>query len=96
MTRSNRSKRNPRSRLVTSARKLDDTSQLALVYRLASPARTRAQRFELAVGSISSGTDNRPFISLALQAQHTSNGGINGTNPGLDMVGVTFAVEFRD
>ena len=34
--------------------------------------------------------------SLGLRAQHTSNGGLDHTNPGLDMIGLTFAVEFRD
>ena len=34
--------------------------------------------------------------SLGLRAQHTSNGGLDSTNPGLDMIGLTFAVEFRD
>lgn len=32
--------------------------------------------------------------SLALRAQHTSNGGLNEDNPGLDMVGLNFAVDF--
>lgn len=34
--------------------------------------------------------------SLSLRAQHTSNGGLDRENPGLDMIGLTFAVEFRD
>lgn len=34
--------------------------------------------------------------SLALRAQHTSNGGLHGKNPGLDVVGLRFAVEFRE
>lgn len=34
--------------------------------------------------------------SLSLRAQHTSNGGLHSENPGIDMVGLTFAVEFRD
>ena len=34
--------------------------------------------------------------SLGLRAQHISNGGIDTTNPGLDMIGLTFSVEFRD
>lgn len=34
--------------------------------------------------------------SISLRAQHTSNGGLNSENPGLDMIGLTFAVEFRD
>ena len=34
--------------------------------------------------------------SIAFRAQHISNGGINGTNPGLDMVGLTFAIDFHE
>ena len=34
--------------------------------------------------------------SLALRAQHTSNGGLNEDNPGLDMFGLNFAVDFAD
>lgn len=33
-------------------------------------------------------------FSLALRAQHTSNGGLNSENPGLDMMGLNFAFEF--
>ena len=33
-------------------------------------------------------------FSLALRAQHTSNGGLNSENPGLDMVGLNVAFEF--
>ena len=35
-------------------------------------------------------------FSLSLRAQHTSNGGLNEHNPGLDMVGLSFAIEFRE
>lgn len=34
--------------------------------------------------------------SISLRAQHTSNGGLHNNNPGLDMLGLTFAIEFRD
>lgn len=34
--------------------------------------------------------------SIALRAQHTSNGGLNEDNPGLDMVGLNFSIGFRD
>ena len=33
----------------------------------------------------------RENISVALRVQHTSNGGLNGTNPGLDTIGLNFA-----
>lgn len=48
--------------------------------------------------SLSVGTSFGRFdrYSLALRAQHTSNGGLNGDNPGLDMVGLSFAVDFAD
>ena len=32
--------------------------------------------------------------SISFRAQHTSNGGISSTNPGLDVVGLRFSVEF--
>lgn len=32
--------------------------------------------------------------ALALRAQHTSNGGLNSTNPGLDTVGINFSANF--
>ena len=34
--------------------------------------------------------------SLSLRAQHTSNGGLNEDNPGLDMVGLNLQVNFAD
>jgi len=33
-------------------------------------------------------------FEVALRTQHTSNGGLNGSNPGLDMVGLNFAAGF--
>ena len=38
------------------------------------------------------GTFNQ--YSLALRAQHTSNGGLNSTNPGLDTIGLNFSIDF--
>ncbi len=32
--------------------------------------------------------------ALSLRAQHTSNGGLNTDNPGLDMVGLNFQIDF--
>ena len=32
--------------------------------------------------------------AVALRLQHTSNGGLNGTNPGLDMLGLNFTYDF--
>lgn len=33
----------------------------------------------------------RRALSLAIRIQHTSNGGLNGTNPGMDIVGLNFS-----
>ena len=38
----------------------------------------------------------RENISIALRVQHTSNGGLSSTNPGLDMIGLNFAFNFSD
>jgi len=38
----------------------------------------------------------RENISLALRIQHTSNGGLSSTNPGLDMIGLNFAFNLSD
>ena len=35
----------------------------------------------------------RDAMSVSLRIQHTSNGGISSTNPGMDMVGITFAFD---
>lgn len=32
--------------------------------------------------------------SLRLRVQHTSNGGLNSNNPGLDLIGLDFGIEF--
>jgi len=34
--------------------------------------------------------------SLSLRIQHTSNGGIRGTNPGMDMLGLEFSYNFLE
>lgn len=36
----------------------------------------------------------RETVSASLRAQHTSNGGLNDTNPGMDMIGLSFALNF--
>ncbi|MDJ0709530.1 MAG: acyloxyacyl hydrolase [Woeseiaceae bacterium] len=33
-------------------------------------------------------------VSVSLRAQHTSNGGLSNTNPGLDMIGLNVAFDF--
>ncbi len=38
----------------------------------------------------------RENISLALRVQHTSNGGLSSTNPGLDMIGLNFTFNLFD
>jgi len=38
----------------------------------------------------------RENISIALRVQHTSNGGLSSTNPGLDMIGLNFAFNLSD
>lgn len=42
--------------------------------------------------SVSLGINDDSAISL--RVQHTSNGGLNSTNPGMDMVGINFTVNF--
>ena len=36
----------------------------------------------------------RDAISLWLRIQHTSNGSLSSTNPGMDMIGLNFAIDF--
>lgn len=38
----------------------------------------------------------RQQIALSIRAQHTSNGGLDDTNPGLDMFGINIAFSFAD
>ena len=46
--------------------------------------------------SIGATFGTRQNISLALRVQHTSNGGLGSTNPGLDMIGLNFAFNLSD
>lgn len=48
--------------------------------------------------SVSIGTTlgGRQTVSLSLRAQHTSNGGLNSTNPGIDMIGINVAFNFTN
>lgn len=39
---------------------------------------------------------NSDQYSVAVRAQHVSNGGLDSRNPGIDVVGLRFAWEFRD
>ena len=36
----------------------------------------------------------RRSLSISIRAQHTSNGGLSNTNPGLDMIGLNIAFDF--
>ncbi len=36
----------------------------------------------------------RDSVALSLRIQHTSNGGLSSTNPGMDMIGLNFAFDF--
>ena len=38
----------------------------------------------------------RQALSVSLRAQHTSNGGLNNTNPGIDMFGINVAFNFTN
>jgi hypothetical protein len=38
----------------------------------------------------------RQAVSLSLRAQHTSNGGLHDTNPGIDMFGINVAFNFAN
>lgn len=44
--------------------------------------------------SIGKKLGQRNFI--ALRVQHLSNGGLSGTNPGMDMIGLEFSIRFSD
>ncbi len=136
-------------RVVSAGDKFADTTQFAVAVRMRPPRRLRARYLELAIGTISTSQETRPFvslgpvwrlpirsrslfvelgfsptliagssfngrdlggnfhftssasigatfgarknISLALRVQHTSNGGLSSTNPGLDTIGLNFA-----
>ena len=139
-------------RILAAGQKFSGVRQYAVTFKLRPPRRLRSKYLELAVGSISSTTESRAFVSfgpvwrlpfarkaafvdlgfsptlisgsrfdgrdlgghlhftssvsigvkfggrqpiaLALRAQHTSNGGLSDTNPGIDMVGLNFTFSF--
>lgn len=141
-------------RILAAGDKFDGVRQYAVAFRLRPPRRLRSKHLELAVGSISSASSDRGFVSLgpvwrlpfaretafvefgfsptlisdsefnardlggnfhftssvaigatfgrrqaiaiSLRAQHTSNGGISGTNPGIDMLGMNVAFNFSN
>ncbi len=126
--------------------KFADTWQFAVTFRMRPPRLLRAERVELAIGTLSTSQENRLFgslgpiwqlpirgqqlvvelgfsptfiggssfngrdmggnfhftssaavratfgardsVALSLRIQHTSNGGLNSTNPGMDMIGL--------
>ncbi len=68
--------------------KFDDTWQFAAGFKLGRPRRLLAQYVDLTLGVITAPGESRPFI------QHTSNGGLNSTNPGMDIVGISFGYDF--
>jgi hypothetical protein len=37
----------------------------------------------------------RESVALSLRIQHTSNGGLSSTNPGMDIIGLNFAFDFN-
>ena len=135
-------------RVATAGDKFSGTVQIAAIFKLRPPRRLRANRLELAVGTIATSQESRLFVSLgpvwhlpianrsmfielgfsptfidgssfnqrdmggnfhftsfaavgarfgkrnalslSLRVQHTSNGGLSSTNPGMDMIGITF------
>lgn len=46
--------------------------------------------------SVSAGMRFGRFGSLLLRIQHTSNGGLRGANPGMDMLGLEFSFSFSE
>ena len=142
-------------RIAVAGDKFEDTVQVAVAFKMRPPRRLRANRLELAVGTISTSRDNSAFVSLgpvwrlpfkndaifvdlgfsptlivggtsfngrdlggnfhftssiavganfgrfdaasvSLRVQHTSNGGLGSTNPGIDMIGINFALSFAN
>lgn len=51
-------------RIVAATGEFDDTTQVALAYRMRPPRRLRARHLELAVGAITTPNENRAFISF--------------------------------
>ncbi len=140
-------------RILESFGKYRDTSQFAVTWDLNAPPQFRANRLEVATGTLSSGGRNQAFVSLgpvwrvplnrpdtlielgfsptllsgsdfenrelggklhftssvdiarrfgakrqfavSLRIQHTSNGGLHASNPGLDLVGLVFRAYSR-
>ena len=138
-------------RVATAGDKFSGTVQVAATFKLRSPRRLRANRLELAVGTIATSQESKLFVSLgpvwqlpianrsmfielgfsptfidgssfnqrdmgghfhftsfaavgarfgrrnalslSLRVQHTSNGGLSSTNPGMDMIGITFGFD---
>ena len=68
--------------------KFDDTWQFAVAFKLGRPKRLLAQYVDLTLRVITAPGESRPFI------QHTSNGGLNSTTPGMDIVGISFGYDF--
>lgn len=141
-------------RVATAGDKFDNTWQYAVAFKLRPPRRLRARHLELAVGTLSSPSENTAYVSIGpvwrlpikhqsffvelglsptllsgssingrdlrgnihftssaalgaafgrhdnvsvtLRIQHTSNGGLRNTNPGLDMIGLNFALNFAN
>lgn len=138
-------------RVVASDDKFKDTWQVAVAFNMRPPRRLYARQLELAIGTVSTPSETRPFLSLgpvwrvplideslfvdfgfsptfiagsslngrnmggnfhftssaslgasfdahqafslSLRIQHTSNGGLSDTNPGLDMIGLSFTLD---
>ncbi len=136
-------------RVAVASDKFADTWQFAVTFRMRPPRLLRAERVELAIGTLSTSHENRLFVSLgpvwrlpirgqrlfvelgfsptllsgssfngrnmggnfhftssaavrmtlgardsvtlSLRIQHMSNGGLNSTNPGMDMIGLNIA-----
>ncbi|MEQ9561281.1 MAG: acyloxyacyl hydrolase, partial [Woeseiaceae bacterium] len=51
-------------RIAAAADKFDDTWQVAVAFKMRPPRRLRANRLELAIGSISTATQNSGFVSI--------------------------------
>ena len=76
-------------RVVSASGKFADTTQFAVAFRMRPPRRLRVRHLELAIGA-------RKDIFLASRVQHTSNAGLSKINPGLDTIGLNFAINLSD
>ena len=139
-------------RILAAGDKFSGIRQYAAAFEIRPPRRLRSRHLEFAIGSITSATSDRAFVSfgpvwrfpfagetayvdfgfsptliggselngrdlggnfhftsslsigatfgrqksfaVSLRAQHTSNGGIASTNPGIDMIGINFSFRF--